>query len=290
MTNSSRSTGSSVVRALGAIAAIFLFLGASTLINLQEQVTGVLPAANGGTGGNLSTAASGTYPKANGSGVYAASSLPAAGTGSCTNQVVTANVGDTAPTCSTVAASMSDSSINGFAVTSSTVINPSAATDTKLAEISLPSAYLNTASKSLQLYAHVVQSTGTTQTPTVTYKWKLCTVSGCGSGTVITLATFGASGAMTASTTEHSEIYGYLATVTTGATGTVESSGMALINISSTSGIGSGGAMWNDTQTAVSASIALNGALFLDLTGQFSTQSGSKNGMVARIVLAKPVD
>lgn len=42
-----------------------------------------------------------TYPKRNGSADIVFSTLPAAGTGPCTNQVVTANNADAAPTCTT---------------------------------------------------------------------------------------------------------------------------------------------------------------------------------------------
>lgn len=222
--------------ALGALLALFLFTGASTLINLATQVTGVLAIANGGTG------------------------------------TATASV------------------TQGFAVTSSTVLNPAATTDTKLAEFALPAGYLNSTAKSLRLVAKIIQSTGTTQTPTVTYKWKLCTVSGCGSGTVLTLITHGASGAMTASTTESTELIDDISTVTTGSSGTIESGGLGLINVSSTSALQTGATVFVDVNNAVSSTINLTAALFLDLDGQFSAQSGTKNGMVARIVTAKPVN
>lgn len=178
----------------------------------------------------------------------------------------------------------------GFATTSNTVINPAATTDTELAEFALPAGYLNTANKSLTIFAKVVQSTGTSQTPTVTYRIKLCTVSGCGSGTVLTMLAFGNGGTMTASTTEFSEITGHIATVTAGSSGTLETAGFALINTSSINKNAIGGSMVNDNVTAVSSTIDLTAALFLDVTGQFSTQSGTKNGMVARLVTAKPVN
>ncbi len=77
-----------------------------------------LKGTNGCTGSDLHTAASGTYPKSNGASpaVFAASTLPAAGTGSCTNQVVTANNGDAAPTCANVPAAAlgTQSSVAGF--------------------------------------------------------------------------------------------------------------------------------------------------------------------------------
>jgi hypothetical protein len=184
----------------------------------------------------------------------------------------------------------SQSVTSGFAAVSNTVLNPAAATDTKLAEISLGAGYLNTSAKTLSIFAKIIHSTGTTQTPTVTYKIKLCTISGCGSGTVLTLLTFGASGAMTASNTESAEITAHVTTSATGSSGTLESAGFAIINVSSGSGAATGGTLFNDTNTAVSSTIDLTAALFLDVMGQFSTQSGTKNGMVARLVRAKPVN
>lgn len=264
--------------------------GSITLISLPTQVTGLLSASHGGMNADLSAAGSGKYPKANGSGTFAASSLAASGTGSCTNQVVTATNGDAAPTCTTATAAYVDSTIKGFAAVSNTVINPTAATDTKLQEISLPAGYLNSSAKSLNIFAKIIQSTGTTQTPTVTYKIKLCTVSGCPSGTVLTLATFGPSGAMTASTNETTLIHFAISTTATGATGTVESGGFALINTSSTTALGTGAVPWNDVNNAVSGSIDLTAALFLDVVGQMSAQSGTKNGQVVRLMTVSPVN
>jgi hypothetical protein len=210
--------------------------------------------------------------------------------GAATHIDLTFQVLGVLPTANGGTGSATASVTQGFAFTSNTVINPAATTDTQLTEFALPTGYLNSSNKSLNLFAKVVQSTGTTQTPTVTYKWKLCTVSGCGSGTVLTLVTFGASGAMTASTTESTEIIARVGTAATGASGTVESAGFALINVSSTSGLATGATLFNDTNTAVSSTIDLTAALFLDLMGQFSAQSGTKNGMVARLVTAKPVN
>lgn len=189
-----------------------------------------------------------------------------------------------------VYAANAHATINGVNTFSNTVLNPVALTDTKLAEFTLTVPYLNAINKGVFVFAHVVQSAGTTQTPTVTYKWKLCTVSSCGSGTVLTLVTYGPSGAMTASTTEHSELRAYIVTTVAGASGTVESAGWGIVNVSVGTGAATGGVLWNDVNTAVSSTIALNATVFLDLMGQFSTQSGTKNGMVARLVTLKPVD
>jgi hypothetical protein len=69
-----------------------------------------LTATNGGTGNNNASPASGRYLKGNGTG-FATSSGSASGTGSCTNQAVTATNSDAAPSCSTITSSYVDTSI-----------------------------------------------------------------------------------------------------------------------------------------------------------------------------------
>jgi hypothetical protein len=85
-------------------------------INVLDQVTNThlsapLPSAQGGFGANLSAAGVGTYPKANGNGAFAPSSLPAAGTGGCQNQVVVGTNPDSPPSCATVTPGMVSSGI-----------------------------------------------------------------------------------------------------------------------------------------------------------------------------------
>lgn len=230
----------------------FFAMGAVTVVDLTRQVTGVLPAANGGTGQN-STA---TFPA---SGTVATTPVTASNADTCT--------------------------VDGYGA-SGALTNPAATTDTQLAELTLSSACLNTANKSLEVYAHVVTIAGTTQTPTYTVKVKVCTVSGCGSGTVVTACTFGPTGAMTASTTVHAEMRCNILTTTTGSSGVLESAGFAILNITSASG--TGGVLWNDTQTAGSSAISLTGSIFVDVVGQLSAQSGTKNSMQARLVRVKP--
>lgn len=77
-------------------------------VNLSN-VTGILGVTNGGTGGST-TATSGRYLKGNGS-TWATSTGSASGTGSCTNQAVTATNSDAAPTCTTLTSAYVDTSI-----------------------------------------------------------------------------------------------------------------------------------------------------------------------------------
>lgn len=257
-------------------------LAAVTVINLATQVTGVLATANGGTGQN-STA---TYP---GSGVVMTTStgVVAAQMPALTGDVTTsAGAVATSIASGAVTATKADTcTVDGYGAQGS-LTNPAATTDTQLAEFALSSACLNTANKSLEVYAHVVTITGTSQTPTYTVKVKVCTISGCGSGTALTACSFGPSGAMTASTTVHAEMRCNILTTTTGSSGVLESAGFAILNITSASG--TGGVLWNDTQTAGSSAISLTGSIFVDVVGQLSAQSGTKNSMQARLVRVKP--
>jgi hypothetical protein len=258
-----------------ALGCVFSADAASTLINLAKQVIGVLPIANGGTG----TASTLTGLVRGNASAMTAAELSGDVTTSGSNAATIAS--------SAVTATKSDATVNGYATAGAGSLNPVAVTDTKLAEIALGTGYLNTSAKALDVYSHVVVITGTTQTPTYTLKLKLCTVSGCGSGTALTLLTFGATGAMTASNTVHGEINARVLTTTTGASGVVESAGMAVLNITQ---VGTGGILWNDINNAGSSTIDLSAALFLDVMGQISTQSGTKNSMQARLTTVKPVD
>jgi len=267
--------GALVVVLAGLLGCVFSADAASTLINLAKQVIGVLPIANGGTG----TASTLTGLVRGSASAMTAAELSGDVTTSGSNAATIAN--------SAVTAVKSDATVNGYATAGAGLLNPSATTDTKLAEIALAAGYLNTSSKAIDVYSHVVVATGTTQTPTYTLKLKLCTVSGCGSGTALTLLTFGATGAMTASNTVHAEMHGVVLTTTTGSSGVVEPAGMAVLNITT---VGTGGVLWNDINNAGSSTIDLTAALFLDVVGQISSQSGTKNSMQARLTTVKTVD
>lgn len=250
-----------------------LCFAASTLIDAAHQLKGLVPIANGGT--NTSSTLTGIV---RGGSAYTAAELSGDVTTSGSNAATIA--------ASAVTAAKSGPTVNGYAAAGS-LVNPTAATDANLAEIALAAGYLNGAHKSIQVYSHVVVITGTTQTPTYTLKLKLCTISGCGSGTALTLLTFGATGAMTASNTVNAEMNAEVMTTTTGATGVVEPAGMAILNITT---VGTGGVLWNDVNVAGSSAIDLTAALFLDVVGQISTQSGTKNSMQARLNAVKPVN
>jgi hypothetical protein len=178
-----------------------------------------------------------------------------------------------------------DSTVAGFTSTANTLVNPTAATDTQLVEISLGAGYLNTANKVIHVHADGIWVTGTTQTPTQNFKVKLCTVSGCGSGTVLTLLTW-TSGAATASTTETWIIDGNIGTRVSGSSGTLLAHGQADLPVGTTANTAA--AILHDVNTTVTSTIDLTAALFLDIMTNTSTQSTTKNSTTIQTVWVKP--
>ena len=158
--------------------------------------------------------------------------------------------------------------LSSAAVSTAQVTITTAATDFKLAEISLAAGYLNTANKVIAVSASGTWTTVALQTPAWTFKVKLCTVSGCGSGTALTLLSW-VSAAATASTTQTWIIESSIGTSATGASGTTISHGFADLPVGATGNKAFTGL--HDANTAVSGSIDLTAALFLDITVQSST-------------------
>lgn len=169
--------------------------------------------------------------------------------------------------------------VNGGEISSigaTTATNPSA--EASLKELTIPAGTLNSANFKITAYAGGSYTTAAGQTPTMRFRVKLCTVSGCGSGTVLTLFD-GTTAATTAATTNSWEITGTIGTASTGATGTVRSkwflkpqlgaAGVALGTAAATP------AGYIDANTAPSASIDLTAQLFLLVTILNSSSNAS---------------
>jgi len=202
---------------------------------------------------------------------------------------VTTSAGAVATTIanSAVTRGKADSTVNGIGVVSTVSVNGVAATDTQLLEVTLPAAYLNRSSAVLDIKASGTWTTGTTQTPTQTFKVKLCTVSGCGSGTVLTLVSW-TSAAATASTTQTWLTISTLGTVTTGSSGTVIAHGFADLPVGASANTAFAG--FHDVNTAASSGIDLTAQLFLNLMWNVSTQSGTKNSAIGHMLSIKSRD
>lgn len=149
--------------------------------------------------------------------------------------------------------------------------NAAVSTDQQLIELALPAGYLNTLRQPFWFNAAGVYSTAAAQTPTLTFKIKLCTVSGCGSGTVVTMTSIVTTAALASVTNNNWNLNILGATATTGATGNLEAHGLLSVDLGATTTTAD--SIFNDITTAVSANIDLTAALFVDFTVAESTAS-----------------
>jgi hypothetical protein len=179
---------------------------------------------------------------------------------------------------------MTDSTVDGVGAVSTGSVNGTATTDVQLLQLTIPAGYFNNSNQIAHIRASGTWTTGTTQTPTQNFKVKLCTVSGCGSGTALTLVTM-TSAAATASTTQTWIVDADLGTVSTGSSGTVIAHGFADLPVGSSANTIFSGV--HDVNTAASSAIDLTAQLFLQLTWQVSTQSGTKNSAIGHLFSVK---
>jgi len=179
----------------------------------------------------------------------------------------------------------------GAAITSSTTVtvtNPTAATDTQLTELSLPGGYLNLAGQAVVIHGGGVYSTGAASSPTITISAKLCTVSGCGSGTVVPLSAI-ASGAASASATTNAPWNFTVSAVTNaaGATGNLIVKGSPGLAVDLSNVVSAAATVYPDVNTAVSSNIDLTAPLFLDYTVALSA-TGASNIVKQQYALIAP--
>lgn len=114
----------------------------------------------------------------------------------------------------------------GITNTTAVTVTGAVSTDQNLISLTLPAGSLNAVGKTRKAYAGGVYTTGASGAGTMTFKVKLCTVSGCGSGTVVTLATFGPTVAQTSSATNMPWTVDLaITTVTSGTSGTAMPAG-----------------------------------------------------------------
>lgn len=170
----------------------------------------------------------------------------------------------------------------GNSVTSTTpvLVNTNTTSDQQLMELSLGAGYFNSSKQPFLFDGAGVYSTQTAQTPTITLKIKLCTVSGCGSGTVVTLISIVSTATIAAVTNNNwnLSILGY--TATTGATGNLEIHGPLALDLGALTTTAD--SIFVDTNTAVSSNIDLTAALFVDFTIAFSTNAVTANTFTQR--------
>jgi hypothetical protein len=150
------------------------------------------------------------------------------------------------------------------AVTSS---NPTINTDQNLIQLSLPAGFLNTLTGTFNLTGSGIYSSTAASSPALTIKAKLCTVSGCGSGTVVPLLNIVTSALnATALTNATWNITGTCVTNATGATGNLVCHGSPGLALDTGAALSTPYSLFADTNTATLANIDLTAALFVQFT------------------------
>lgn len=152
-------------------------------------------------------------------------------------------------------------------------VNANVATDQLLQAIPIPSNSLNVVGHTLNIWTAGVYTTTAANTSTITIKAKLCTVSGCGSGTVITLATFASTSNAGGQTNDPFSMQLFSTTQTGGASSVFEAHGNLTVDL--TAAVAS--QVFGDANTAVTSAIDTTGPLFLQITAAFSVASGSNS-------------
>jgi hypothetical protein len=157
-------------------------------------------------------------------------------------------------------------------------------TDQNLQACSLNANTLNVVGRTLRVDVSGVFSTAAASVASLTFKVKLCTVSGCGSGTVIAPITTvtGATAALTASNLSFSQ-KSIISTQTAGSSSAYEAHGQLTIDLSSTAATPD--SVYGDTNTATVGTIDSTGALFLQVTVAASAGSTSNSFTERQLVV-----
>jgi hypothetical protein len=144
-------------------------------------------------------------------------------------------------------------------------VSGAVSTDQNLMAMSVPAGMLNSLGKTITVFGAGTYTTAGTGVGTMTFKVKLCAVSGCGSGTVVTLGTFGPTGTQIASSTNIPwNISMNVSTATLGASGKVIPHGSLQTLLSATPT--AAGSSYLTQTTGQSAAIDLTGLTYLQFT------------------------
>lgn len=218
-----------------------------------------------GVGTGLTGIPTGALLTVQGNGTKVQLSTGTTTTNDCVKFDANGNTVDNGTACGTGGAAGTAAVVNTTPVTA----NANVTTAQTLQELSLSAGALNTLNQINLIHGSGVLTIQNLQTPTLTYAVKLCTVSGCGSGTVVTLATMTTTAAV-AATNNTWNLNLAAATAATGGSGNLIVHGKLAIDIGATSAIAD--SVFNDANTAVSSNINLAAALFVDFVVTSSTQ------------------
>lgn len=162
----------------------------------------------------------------------------------------------------------------------STTASANSTTAQQLQEVAVTAGFFNTANGTFGLDTAGYFTTPTGQTPTVTIAHKLCTVSGCGSGTAITLDSYTSGAASVSSTDAPWRSTTTLGTSIAGANGQLEVHGNLSIGLGTTAAVAA--STYGDGNTALASAINLSSSLFLDTFVTFSTNGATSNTAVQK--------
>jgi hypothetical protein len=176
-----------------------------------------------------------------------------------------------------------------FSVTPVTV-SANVTTDQNLMACSLPAGLLSRIGETLRIHTKSVYTTPAASVATLTFKAKLCDVSGCGSGNVATLVTI-TSTANAGTITNNPVLFDVESSTQNSGFLRAEASGDLIIDLAATTTAAA--TVFNDTNTATIAGspsdVNTNGATFLQITVAFSVASAS-NSVTERQLIVDTVN
>lgn len=166
-----------------------------------------------------------------------------------------------------------------YNVTAPVTDNNNVTTDQLLMAIPTTTGILNTAGKTFRVTGSGVYTTGAGQTPTLTFKIKLCRQNDCGGGTATTIASWTTAAATASSTNFPWRVTADVTTATTGSAGTVECHGVSQVSLGATITTAE---VRNDQNSGVSPAQDLSQALWVAFTVATSSAS-STNSITQRL-------
>jgi len=167
-------------------------------------------------------------------------------------------------------------------------VNANVATDQNMMACTIPAGTLNRVGRTLRVKVAGVYSTPAASTSQMTLKIKLCTVSGCGSGTVISPINIQSTALGTVQiTNDNFSARSELTTQTAGASSAYEAHGEYLIDLATLATAADN--VFGDGNTATVGTIDSTAQLFLQCTFAFSNASAS-NSATQRQLIAETVN